>query len=176
MNIQLKNRKSHKPVVVTIVILFIVAVIVAFLVWNQLRGSPFTKPNLNESNQQQSSDHTKTSENTQKNGTEENPVRDTPNSEKITAQLSIPSHQEDKSSILLNVAIDKPWPSTATCIINATGPTAVSKSEPVFTQAQISGCQFNISDLKPGNYIFTIFAKNGPEKTNTETVSITISQ
>lgn len=154
----------------------IVIAIAVFFAWNHYREAPYTNPVLDKSSQQENTNPEKPSKDTQKTGTEENPIRDTPGSEKITAQLNIPSHQVSKSSVLLNIAINKSWPSTATCVIDATGPTIISKTEPVFAQAQISGCQFNISDLKSGDYTFTVFAKNGQEKTNTETINITISQ
>lgn len=176
MNIQPKNKKGRKRTAVIVVVLLIVIAIAVFFAWNHLRETPYTSPVLDKSNQQKNTDPENASKDTQKVGTEDNPVRDTPDSEKITAQLNIPSHQVNKNSVLLNIAINKPWPSTATCVISITGPTVISRSEPVFAQAQISGCQFNISDLKSGDYTLTIFAKNGQEKTNTETVNITIPQ
>ena len=176
MNIRPKNKKNRKHIIAILAVLFIVLAVTGFFAWNHFRKPSDTKPTSNESGQQESTTTTNSSEDSEKSGTEENPIRDTPPSEKITAQLSIPSHQVDGYSILLNVAIDKSWPSTATCTLNGTGPTSVNRSETIFAQAQISGCQFKINDLKPGSYAFAIFAKNGSEKTNTETINITIPQ
>lgn len=106
-------------------------------------------------------------------GTADDPVRESPDLPvNASAILTIPSYQTNSGAIVLNIAINEVWPNTATCTATLKGPENKTFTESVFAQAQISGCQFNISDLPSGEYEISVYAENENLKTNNETITV----
>jgi len=93
---------------------------------------------------------------------------------KETARINIPNYQATGRVLTVNAAVSEPWSDDAQCVMNITGPTSATINEKLFAQAQISGCQLRSPDLQPGAYVVTIHAEQGSNRTNTETLNITI--
>lgn len=153
----------------------------------------FLSPQSDTNNQQEERDETNSDDSKEDPSDEDqdpvydesNPARDNTNTSQspsntghsqqpISATINIPSYQAENGRINVNVAISEPWGQDASCTMQIQGPLARTVTETVFAQAQISGCNLEASDLPSGAYHVTIFAEHGDQKTNVETLNVTL--